>query len=105
MFCLLAQSSEPPVFQLMQRIDPALLGTIGLVATILTFLLFIIAMTTICRTYQNVALARMHNQMINELLAKGYSVDEIQQLVSGQRRSVMTRFFDGHRQSLSLIHI
>ncbi len=99
MFCLLAQTSEPSVFQLLQRIDPDMLGAMGLVATILTFVLITIVMTTLCRTYQNISLAKLHNQMINELLAKGYSVDEIQQLVSGQRRSVLTRFFDGKRQT------
>ena len=96
MFSLVAASES---FQLLERIDPDFLGAIAMVTTIFSFILMITTVVTVCRTYQKVALARMQNQMINELLAKGYSVDEIQQIVLGQKRNVLTRFFDGRRQT------
>ena len=93
---LLAQST---FLQLAEGIDPNLLGAIGMVSTILFFLVALITIVTVTRTVQNITLTKMQNQMINELLAKGYSVDEIQQLVTGKRRSVLTRAFDRSRQA------
>ncbi len=93
---LLAQSS---FFQLAERIDSDLLGAIAMVSSILFFLVMTISIVTITRTVQNITLAKMQNQLLNELLAKGYSVDEIHQLVTGKRRSVLTRAFDRGRQA------
>ena len=99
MINILAQAVQSETFQIVERIDPDFLGAIAMVTTIMTFVLSIITVVTVCRTYQKVSLAKMQNQMINELLAKGYTVDEIQQLASGKKRGVFTRLFDGRRQT------
>ena len=93
---LTAKSSS---FELLERIDPDILGAVAILSVIMFFVLLVTSVVTICRTYQNVTLARMQSQMLNDLLAKGYSVDEIQQLIYGHKRSVFTRFFDGSRQT------
>ncbi|MEM9411926.1 MAG: hypothetical protein AAGA30_12480 [Planctomycetota bacterium] len=79
--------------------DPDFLGVIGLVGTILFFVLMIVSVVSITRTFQNVSIAKLQNQMMNDLLAKGYSVDEIQQLMGGKRKNVLFRFFDHGRQT------
>ena len=95
MLYTLADSS---FFDLVERVDPDIIGAMGILTVIMVFTLSIVSVVTVSRTIQNVSLARMHRQMINEMLAKGYSIDEIQQLVTGRRKSVFSRFFDGRRQ-------
>ena len=93
-------TSDSTFFRLAERIDPNLLGAIGLISVVLTFIFLVVSTVTFCRTLQSLSLAKMQNQMINELLAKGYSVDEIQQLVTGsRRRNVLFRIFDRGRQA------
>lgn len=100
---MLAQAAAPEsgtgIVRLAERIDPDILGAMGIVGSILFFALLIITVITVSRTVQNIALAKMQNKLINDLLANGYSVDEIQQLVSGSKRSVLTRMFDRNRQA------
>ncbi len=96
---MFAQAANSELFRLLERIDPDFLGVIGLVATVMCFALLIISVVTIFRTFQNISLAKLQNQMINELLSKGYSVDEIQRLVHGGKRNVLFRFFDNSRQA------
>lgn len=96
---MLAQAANSDFFRLIEKIDPDFLGAILLVSSILTFLLLIVSVVFVLRTIQNVSLAKMQNQMVNELLAKEYSVDEIQQLVYNHRRNVLFRFFDNRKQS------
>ena len=95
---MLAQAANSEFFRLIEKIDPDFLGVIGLVSSILTFVLLIVSVVFVLRTIQKVSLAKMQNQMVNELLSKGYSVDEIQQLVFNNRRNVLFRFFDNRKQ-------
>jgi len=87
------------LFRLADKLNPDLLGAIGIVSSILFFVMLIVTVVTVSRTVQNITLAKMQNKMINELLANGCSVDEIQQLVTGSKRSVLTRMFDRNRQA------
>ena len=96
MFCSVASSD---LFKLIERTDPELLGAIALISVVLAFALSITMVVTICRTYQNITLAKLQSRMLNDLLAKGYSVGEIQQLVYGQKRNVLARFFDERREA------
>ena len=96
---MLSHAANPGILSLAERIDPDFLGAIGMVTTVMFFVLMIVSVVTLCRTYQNVSLAKLQNQMINDLLAKGYSVDEIQQLMGGKRKNILFRFFDGGRQT------
>ena len=95
---MLTQAANSQFFEIIQRIDPDFLGSIGLVVAILTFVLLIVSVIFSLRTIQNISMAKMQNQMVNELLAKGYSVQEIQQLVYNHRRNVLFRFFDNRKQ-------
>lgn len=91
--------AESLIIRLAERMNADLLGAIGIVSVILFFVLLIVSVVTVGRTVQNITLAKMQNKMINELLANGCSVDEIQQLVTGNKRSVLTRMFDRNRQA------
>ena len=96
---MLAQSSNSEIFHIVERMNPELLGAIAMVGTILTFVMVMLSIFVVSRTIQNIYLSRMQNQMLNELIAKGYSVEEIQQLVYNNRRSALFRFFDKRSQS------
>lgn len=96
---MLAQAAHSSFFDLFQKVDPDFLGVMGILTTVFTFVFLMVAISTISRTIQNISIARMQNQMINELLAKGYSVQDIQQLVHGSRKNVLFRFFDNNRQT------
>lgn len=90
--------ADSAFLNIVDRIDPDIVGAIGIVTVVMTFVLAIVTVVTITRTIQNITLARMHRQMVNEMLAKGYSVGEIDQLVNGHRKSILTRFFDSRSQ-------
>ena len=91
--------ADSRIIRLAESVDPDLLGAIGLVSAIMFFVVLIVSVATIGRTVENITLAKMQNKMINELLANGCSVDEIQQLITGNKRSVLTRMFDRNRQA------
>jgi hypothetical protein len=91
--------AESGLITLAHRLDPDLLGAMGIVSVVGFFVTSIVMIVTVGRTVQNLTLARMQVKLIYELLAQGHSVNDVQQLVQGKRKNVFSRFFDSRRQS------
>ena len=95
MFLTVADSS---LVKLLDRVDPDFLGVIGILTVVMAFVFSIVFVVTVARTIQNITLTRMHRKLINELLDRGYAVNDIQQLLNGRQQGVLARFFDGRGQ-------
>ena len=78
---LLASS---PIFDLLQSLDPDVLGAALIVGTILFFVSVIVSVVTICTTFTNLAAMKNNRALVEDLLNKGYSVDDVERLVYGQ---------------------
>jgi len=61
-----------------------------------------VTIVTISRTIQDIVLVRGNRRMVEDLLAKGYTVDDVERLVYGQNRwNMLTRILQRCRRSSS----
>lgn len=60
------------------------LGVILILATIGLIVTLIVTVVCVCRLINNFHIVKMHHRLVNELLQKGYSVDDIERLTVGQ---------------------
>jgi len=79
----LAQQSE--FFELLQSVDSDFVGVMLILTTIFSFVTVIVFVVTVSRTIQSVLVVRSSQRMVEGLLAKGYSVDEVERLVYGHK--------------------
>ncbi len=89
--------ADSSLIQLFERVDPDFIGVIGILTVVMAFVFSIVLVVTSARAIQNITLARMHRSMINDLLDRGFAIDEIQQLLNGREKGVFARFFDARR--------
>ena len=78
--------AQSEVNSLISRIDGEFLGVICLIVAIFFFVTIIVSIVTFSRYQENVTLARMHNELISQLLEKGHTPDEVERLVYGDNR-------------------
>ena len=101
LYCL-SQMSESQVesglIGILKRVDPDMIGAMGIVGTVLTFVFGVVLVTSISRAIQSITLARMQRSLIQDMLAKGYSCEEINLLVNGKQKGVLSRLFDSRSQ-------
>lgn len=76
---MLAQSNSEFI-EFLKLFDNDLLGAVLIIGMIGFFVSFIVMVVTIARTWNNIATVRMNQRLVQELLQKGYSVDEIERL-------------------------
>ena len=81
---MLAQSSD--IFELLRQIDSDVLGVVFILATIGTFVTCIVTIACVSRTWNNIAMIRMNQSLVKDLLKQGYSVDDIERLAYGGPR-------------------
>lgn len=72
-------------FELLQHLDEEFLGAILVIATVGIFITTIVSVVTLARTVNNVALTRMQQSMVKNLLAQGYSVEDTERLAYGHQ--------------------
>lgn len=73
----------PTFFQVLQEMNPDVLGAAMILGTILFFVTLIITIITICQTINQLAVLRSNKSLMQDLLSKGYSVDDVERLVYG----------------------
>ena len=85
---------------LISRLNPdvigacLILGVIGSVATIITIVVAVVD------TYKSITLAKLSKSMVEDLLARGYSPEEIERLLHGDKAwNKFKRFFAKQRKS------
>ena len=102
LFSMIAQAAETNgptgLLRILDKIDPDILGAMGIVGTVLVFVFSIITVTSITRAVQGITLARMQRSLIQDMLAKGYSCEEINMLVNGKQKGILSRLFDSRSQ-------
>lgn len=79
---MLAKSNSEFI-EFLQLFERDLIGAVFIIATVGAFISFIVLVVSITRTWNNLALARMNQRLVQDLLAKGYSVDDIERLAYG----------------------
>lgn len=79
---MLAKSNSEFI-EFLQLFERDLIGAVFIIATIGAFVSFIVLVVSISRTWNNIALARMNQRLVQDLLAKGYSVEDIERLAYG----------------------
>ena len=79
---MLAQSNSE-FLEFLKLIDGDILGVVFIIGTIGLFVSFIVLVASIARTWNNIAMVRMNQRLVKELLEKGYSVDDIERLAYG----------------------
>lgn len=80
---MLAQSNSE-FLEFLKLIDSDILGVVFIIGTIGFFVSLIVMVVAITRTWNNIAMVRMNQRLVQELLQKGYSVDDIERLAYGQ---------------------
>lgn len=83
-FLAQGQVESSGFMELLQSVDKELLGTVMILGTIGFFVSIIVCVCTISSTITNLRVVKMHNTMVQDLLQKGYSVDDIERLTMGQ---------------------
>ena len=78
--------AQNELFELLQQIDDEFLGVVLLISTIGVFITIITAIVTVFRTINNITVTRMQQSMVKNLLAQGYSVDDVERLAYGTHR-------------------
>ena len=79
---MLAQSNSE-FLEFLRLIDSDILGVVFIIGTIGFFVSFIVMVVSITRTWNNIATVRMNQRLVQDLLQKGYSVDDIERLAYG----------------------
>jgi len=79
---MLAQSNSE-FLEFLKLIDGDILGVVFIIGTIGFFVSLIVMVVAITRTWNNIAMVRMNQRLVQELLQKGYSVDDIERLAYG----------------------
>lgn len=79
---MLAKSNSEFI-EFLKLFDNDILGVVFIMGTVGIFVSFIVVVVTIARTWNNIATARMNQRLVQELLQKGYSVDDIERLAYG----------------------
>ena len=69
------------------HVDSEFIGVALILTTIGTFGALIAVSITLIHTVKSIWLARISRSMISELLAKGYSPDEVAMLIHGKKKS------------------
>jgi hypothetical protein len=77
---MLAQSE---FMELLSRIPGEALGAVLILSVILSFITILATIMSIVDYHKKTSLARMSKEMIEQLLAKGYTPQEIEPLVNG----------------------
>lgn len=72
--------------ELLNGVDPDMLGVVLLMVVILSFASLIAITVTLIEAIKSVLLARQSRKLIRELLEQGFSPTEVAQLVSDQSR-------------------
>lgn len=70
--------------EFLSRIDNDFIGVVMILTTVGTFSTIIISVIVVFNTLNNLVATRMNHSLTKSLLAKGYSVDEVERLVHGQ---------------------
>lgn len=79
----LSMLAESPEFvEFLQRMDPDLLGTVLILGIIFSFVICIVTIVTVARTWNRMVELRMNQRLVKDLLKQGYSVDDIERLAS-----------------------
>ena len=79
---MLAQSNSE-FLEFVKLIDGDVLGVVFIIGTIGFFVSLIVLVVSISRTWNNIVVVRMNQRLVQELLQKGYSVDDIERLAYG----------------------
>lgn len=79
---MLAQSNSE-FLEFLGMIDNDILGVVFIIGTIGIFVSFIVTVVSIARTWNNIAMVRMNQRLVQDLLQKGYSVDDIERIAFG----------------------
>ena len=98
MFSCISQASEGDLIGILNRLDSEMVGALAIVGTVLFFILAVVTIRTITGAIQRITLARMQRSLIQDMLAKGYSCEEINMLVNGKQKGVLSRLFDSRSQ-------
>ena len=101
LFCIgqaSSQAAESGIIGVLDKIDSDIVGAMGIVTIVFTFVFGIIAVTSITKAIQTVTMAKMQRNLIQDMLAKGYSCDEINLLVNGKQKGILSRLFDSGAQ-------
>lgn len=79
---MLAQHNSE-FLEFLKLLDNDILGVALIIGTIGTFVSFIVVVVSVTRTWNNISITRMNQRLVQELLQKGYSVDDIERLAYG----------------------
>ena len=77
--------AQTEAMNLLQQIDNDILGFVLILSTIGIFIISIVSIVAVFRTFNNVLLTRMNHSMVKSLLAKGYTIDEVERLTYGNQ--------------------
>ena len=89
--------NESSLIELLQTMNPDVLGATLVVGTIFFFMSLIVSVVTVCNTLTHIVALRSNKSLVQDLLSKGYSVDDVERLVYGPS--------GWKKLTLSLIHI
>ena len=84
MLWLLGQAQSSGIVEVIESINPDILGTVMILGTIGFFVTSIVTVVTISGSITNMKVVKMHHAMVKDLLKQGYSVDDIERLTMGQ---------------------
>jgi hypothetical protein len=92
--------------EMLKHIDGDILGAVFVIGTIGIFVSFIVVVVSIARTWNNIAVVRMNQTLVQDLLEKGYTVDDIERLAyGGQNWSRKFRqLFHSAKSQISSLH-
>lgn len=97
LFCV-CQASESGLIGILNKVDSDIVGAMGIVSIVFSFIFAIVAVTSITHTIQAITMAKMQRNLIQDMLAKGYSCDEINMLINGKQKGILSRLFDSRSQ-------
>ncbi len=75
--------AKSELMQLLSRLPEEALAATLILSVVFTFITIIVTVVSIANTHKSITLAQMSKELIEELLAKGYSPREIEPLVNG----------------------
>ena len=78
--------AKSEIYQLLSQLPEEALAAILILSLIFTFLTTLVTVMCVADSYKTLKLARMSKELIEDLLAKGYTPQEIEPLVNGPHR-------------------
>lgn len=78
-----ASESKSGISSILNSMDPDIMSAIVILGLIFSFVIAIVSIIAILGTYQKVTISKMTNELVRDLLEKGYNAEEIAKVVHG----------------------